>query len=476
MASYLTGEEALAQLNEDRAVIQLKGKVRIVGWEKAEHQDALIPVFSTQAELKTFYANKFISVETPTEDGGTRTVRKPLFDYWLKHAERPTATGVTMDPSGGRFVDGRLNLWQGYGVEQDWAETSLVHQHILEVVCGGNAEHADYLTRWIAWSLQNPTKPAEVVIVLRGRKGTGKGVLGRLLCRLFGAHAMQISDRKHLVGSFNAHLLQVCFLYADEAFWPGDKAGEGPLKRMITEPTLFIEPKGIDGFEVPNRLSIMMTSNEDWVVPASSDERRYVVFDTSEVHRGDFGYFEALNAQMADGGEGAFLNEMLRLDLKGWHPRQDIPETQGLADQKAQSATPMVNWLGSLLEEGELPLYMYAAGKQERIVHPNDPALARPSFLLQHARNQDPRLRHSTEVTFWQFLDTHGIKKADSHRTAQGRYRRFPPLQDARRTFRDKYPWWPEFSDQHGQWRMPEESSLPMDEVLREEQHERRTI
>lgn len=475
MSNNLEADEALARLNSERTVLQIKGKVRVVGWEKAEHQDAMIPVFSTSAELRTFYANQFIKIDVETGDGDSKTVRKPLFDYWLKHADRPTATGVTMEPAGGRFVDGRLNLWQGYGVERDFADTGLVHKHIREVVCAENAAHADYLTRWIAWSLQNPTRPAEVVIVLRGRKGTGKGMLGRLLCRLFGAHAMQISDRKHLVGSFNAHLLQVCFLYADEAFWPGDRAGEGPLKRMVTEPTLFIEPKGIDGFEVPNRLSIMMTSNEDWVVPASSDERRYVVFDVSDLHRGDFAYFDALNAQIDGGGLGAFLDEMLRLDLKGWHPRQDVPDTQGLADQKAQSASPMVNWLGTLLEEGELPLYIYAAGKRERIVHDRDPALARPSYLLQHARDRDPHLRHSTDVMFWKFLDEHGIHKADAHRTSRGRFRRFPPLRDARRIFRDRYPWWPEFSDQAARWRMPEEGGRPLDEVLRDEQFDEAT-
>jgi hypothetical protein len=35
-------------------------------------------------------------------------------------------------------------------------------------------------------------------------------------------------------------------LFADEAFWAGDRKGEGALKRMVTEPTLFIEQKGID--------------------------------------------------------------------------------------------------------------------------------------------------------------------------------------------------------------------------------------
>lgn len=454
MNKHVSAKDALAELNQTRAVVQLKGKVRIVGFEPAEDRPGFVPVFSTPAELKTLYANRFINVKV-----GDVFQRKPLFDVWLKDANRPTAIGVTIDPKGDRFVDNRLNLWQGYGVAPEELNSApLLRRHIVEVVCAGNEEHADYLLRWIAWSLQNPTKPAEVVVVLRGRKGTGKGMLGRALARIFGAHALQISDRKHLVGSFNAHLLQVCFLFADEAFWPGDKSAEGVLKRMITEPTLFVEPKGLDGFEVPNRLSIMMTSNEKWVVPASSDERRYVVFDVADTRRKDFAYFTALKRELDGDSLEGFLYDMLEMDLGDWHPRMDIPETVGLAEQKAESAPPMVNWLGTVLDEGALPYALRDDnGNHVRIVHRDDPALARPGLLLQAARNHDRRLVHTSDVSFWAFLDEHGINKADDKRDAAGRYRRFPPLAEARETFREKYPWWPEFSNADADWQFGEE-------------------
>lgn len=454
MNKHITAKDALAELNETRAVVQLKGKVRIVGFEPAEDRPGRVPVFSTPAEMRTLYANRTINVKV-----GEDFQRKPLFDVWLKGADRPTAIGITIDPKGGRFVDGRLNLWQGYGLEADvlcgWP---LLHQHIVDVVCAGNEEHANYLLRWIAWSLQHPTDPAEVVLVLRGRKGTGKGMLGRALSRLFGAHALQISDRKHLVGSFNAHLLQVCFLFADEAFWPGDKSAEGVLKRMITERTLFVEPKGLDGFEVPNRLSIMMTSNEKWVVPASSDERRFVVFDVADLRRGDFAYFTALKKEIEGDGLQGFLHDMLEMDLADWHPRMDIPETVGLAEQKAESAPPMVNWLGSVLDEGRLPYALRDTnGNHVQVVHRDDPSLARPGLLLQAARNHDRRLVHTSDVSFWAFLEEHGIYKAEDKRDAAGRYRRFPPLAEARQTFREKYPWWPEFSSTGAEWQFGED-------------------
>ena len=117
--------------------------------------------------------------------------------------------------------------------------------------------------------MQFKTKCAEVAVVMRGLKGTGKGTLGSLLCRIFANQALHISSRKHLVGTFNRHLMNCCFLFADEAFWAGYHAGAAELQRMVTELTLSIEPKGIYSYQAINNLSIIMASNEDWVLSVS---------------------------------------------------------------------------------------------------------------------------------------------------------------------------------------------------------------
>lgn len=49
--------------------------------------------------MKTLYANEFVQLEVPTGNGQTKTVREPLFKFWLEHPDRPTAIGVTMDPT-----------------------------------------------------------------------------------------------------------------------------------------------------------------------------------------------------------------------------------------------------------------------------------------------------------------------------------------------------------------------------------------
>ena len=104
------------------------------------------------------------------------------------------------------------------------------------------------------------------------------------------------------------------FLFADEAYGPKDKSAEGQLKRLVTEDTLRIEPKGRESFEVPNRLHVMIASNNDWVVPAGAHERRWVVQRVSEIHRQEDEWFKPLYAEMKSGGLAAMLYDLLRVD------------------------------------------------------------------------------------------------------------------------------------------------------------------
>ena len=121
--------------------------------------------------------------------------------------------------------------------------------------------------------------------MLRGLKGTGKGTLGRLLLRIFRHHALQVTQQPAPRRQLQRPPADSLFLFVDEAFWAGDKQGEGVLKGLITEPTLMIEPKGLDAVHGAEPAQDPDGSNADWVVPASADERRYFVLDVTDTAR-----------------------------------------------------------------------------------------------------------------------------------------------------------------------------------------------
>ena len=116
----------------------------------------------------------------------------------------------------------------------------------MQEVCRADDRIYDYAISWLATKVQFSGVPPETAFVMRGEKGTGKGTLGHTIRKIFGVHGMYITQAEHLVGKFNQHLLNCCLLFADEAFFAGDKRHEKVLQALITEPTLVIEKKGVD--------------------------------------------------------------------------------------------------------------------------------------------------------------------------------------------------------------------------------------
>src|SRR5262249_27090114 len=151
----------------------------------------------------------------------------------------------------------------------------------------------------------------------------------------------------------SGHLQHCAFLFADEAFWAGNKTAEGRLKALVTEPLITIEPKYFTPFQIRNTLHIMMASNLDWVVPAGHGARRDAVFEVSSARVGDKAYWDRLYREINGGGAEAMAWDLLRLRLGDWRPGQ-IYVTKALMEQKAQSLRGLDAWIEGFLQAGQL--------------------------------------------------------------------------------------------------------------------------
>ena len=120
---------------------------------------------------------------------------------------------------------------------------------------------------------------------------------------------------------------------------------------MITEPYLTIEGKYANAYQAPNFLHVMMASNEEWVVPASLDERRYLVLNVSDEKRSDHAYFAEIWKQMEAGGYAAMLHDLLAMDLTDFNVR-NVPNTDGLQDQRKLSLPVPERWWLDVLHRG----------------------------------------------------------------------------------------------------------------------------
>lgn len=190
--------------------------------------------------------------------------------------------------------------------------------HVRINICAGDKKQYDLLIAWLADLVQNPTKTPGTAVVLRGCQGTGKSIFARVIGALFFQHFLYVSDSRHFMGRFNAHLKDCIVLFADEAFMVGGKSNETILKMLITEDNICIERQGYDTEIVPNHVHIIMSVNTDWVVPTAFDDRRFLVFDVADNRCKDTDYFAAIISELNTGGYAALEQHLRSVGQHEW--------------------------------------------------------------------------------------------------------------------------------------------------------------
>jgi hypothetical protein len=331
---------ALAAMNANYAVVKLNGRVAILSEGQSEFGREIS--FMPLSDFKLFHSNVLAPIGVDRSGSPKLT---SVAELWLKWSKRRTYSGVTFSP-GGAVPAGFYNLFAAHAVEpmhgslfQNALKCRRFLKHLWFNVCSRDKGHYRYLLAWMADIFQNPGVKPGVALVLRGLKGTGKSKVADVLQGLIGKHAIKVTQARHLVGNFNRHLADKLLVVAEESFWAGRKSDEGPLKDLITAPTMLMEAKGLDAVEVPSLCRIIMVTNDEWAVPASADERRYFVLDVGDKRRQDTAYFGAIDAQLTSHGKRgyrALLGLLMNLDISEINLRK-VPETSALRAQRALS-------------------------------------------------------------------------------------------------------------------------------------------
>ena len=406
-------EEILERMNEQYCILPLgdNAKMHVMTWrERSGRREAM---FYRPDEFKTALNHQKVG-------------KSRMGTWWLAQPQRKQYEGLVFRPGEPSVIDGDLNLWQGWGIQPKEGKWSLMRAHIKNVLAAEDKEMYEYIINWCAWTFQHPGEPAEVALVFQGKEGCGKGIFGRAMKMAFGKHGLHISDHEHLAGKFNKHLMDCALLFCDESWWPGHKAAEGTVKRMLTEPTLLIEPKRVDSFEVHNALHVIMAANAQWVIAASPNARRFAVNAVADTRINDFKYFEALYQEVNVNGIAAMMYDLLRLDLGNWKPRARIPCNLALHEQQMLSLPPFKEFWFGLLQAGAIPAL-------------NPQLLTVPSQVLYNlARNNSPLIKNASDERLATWLKEVGCDRQKYGPNIRGF--KLPHLKDARTDWCKLFP------------------------------------
>ena len=318
------------RINQEYAFIISGAGKPVILHEVKKHDGGFAIDFLSQADFDAIFAPERIEIVD-----GNKLKEVPVSKLWFKHKHRRQYDEIAFEPSG--CPPNVYNLWRGFAVQPKQGDWSLMQQHILDNICSGNPSHYEYVLNWMARVCQDPGgKRPGVAIVLRGKEGTGKGKFVSNFGALFGSHFLQINNSTHLLGRFTEHLRSAVVVFLDEVFWGGNKASEGLLKGIITEEERINEDKGRPAYKISNHMNIIMASNNEWVVPAGPDARRFFVLDVGCQKMQQGAFFHALQSQMDNGGREAMLHDLLQRDLAGVDLRV-FERTDALQDQFEQT-------------------------------------------------------------------------------------------------------------------------------------------
>jgi len=339
-------------INSEWALVLMGSKAVIVREQPQAPIEDRLRILSIEA-FKAWFMNRFTEYRDKHGDIAAAT----WASAWLVSRHRRQYSGIEFAPRGvvdagesGTF--GYLNLWRGHAVTPGGSGSyAVLKDHLLNNVCSGSEQLYRWVFGWFAHIFQRPRERVGTALVLRGAMGSGKSKIGEVFGGLIPQHYFMVDDPRYVTGQFNAHMASCLLLQADEAVWAGDKAAEGRLKGLITSRFQMIEQKGIDPIRLDNYLRLVMTSNEDWVVPAGKDERRFCVLDVQPHCAQNHEYFAEMDRELADGGRERLLADLLAFDLSTVNLRQ-IPLTEALLEQKLRSLDSVDAWWLQRLMEG----------------------------------------------------------------------------------------------------------------------------
>ncbi len=426
----------IKKMNKEYAVVIVGGKVSVL-WERRDSSGELkIDLLSLDA-FNAWFGNRRVKVPV-----GDKIKWVPLAKFWLGHRGRRQYSDIVFSPN--QDVAGAYNLWRGFQVTPKKGDWSRFREHLLDNVCGGDESLYRTVFGWWANLFQNPDKKVGTALVLRGKQGVGKSIIGVFFGHLIGrAHYRPVADQRFLTGQFNAHMMGCLLLQADEAIWAGDKKAEGSLKNLITAARIPVEFKGKEVIWIENHVLVFITTNSHWAVPAGMEERRFITLDVGEEKIQDHEYFSAMVEQFENSGAEALMYDLLKFDLDSVDLRA-IPKTDALRDQKAESLPVELHWYLDLLMRGQLPGDVNGLG------------FAPAARLYDHFIDKSNKVgerRKKWEMTISKMLQqwVPGIEKSEGKYSdrygeeKRGRIWHFPPLDVCRAAFDEEssesWPW-----------------------------------
>ena len=308
-----------------------------------------------RSAIKDSYENRTCPNFPEKAKRGPKAYPKPWIELWLCWSGRSSYNSEVFQSLDITCQKNMYNTFHGFNItkklahEKGTKDVSHFFDFIKTCWCDGNEDVYNWVVSWLASVVQNQLTKMLSAVVLRGEEGIGKGMIVQKLAEIMGPHLfIQPASIDDVLGTFNSIVANRAFLFLDEMVWGGDKQKAGVLKKLITESKSSINEKNIPARPTTTLFNLIISSNEDWIVPAGNNARRYLMLDVKNSHSKE----EKDAVRLACPFSVAKF--LYNWDLTNFQHSQVIA-TSALAEQKELSAPDAHKFIIDQVKAGELP-------------------------------------------------------------------------------------------------------------------------
>jgi len=252
------------------------------------------------------------------EQGRVKVV--PMFDVWLHHPKRLELRGFTFDGADPSQItdSGHANLWRGWRYVPRAGDVAPWLRHIKSRFDATDAEIAWFHDR-TAYLIQHIGERIPSYYLLQStHHGTGKSSLFEVIGGLMHPENVVRASMHDLRSSHFTRDQGAILLIINEASEDLTKSNKEYIKNRADSKTLYMNPKGVRGYDVPNVATLCFTSNKDIPGLLDADDRRAAVFRFKNSDaKSDVG---TLFTWLRGGGYDNLLHWYLTRDLSQFDP------------------------------------------------------------------------------------------------------------------------------------------------------------
>lgn len=227
---------------------------------------------------------------------------------------------------------------------------------LLMFISDGDKIGVAWTLNWLASLYRFPDIKHPHCLLLYSRYGrVGKSSLYELLSRVFGPPMVGCCAGHELHKNFMDFMEGRRLIVLNELAKSDKMDGYERFKNTVSERTLQFEGKGRASREMRNIAHFIVTTNNSDCLPLMEDDGRVLVLRCESKRRHD-DYYRELHRWMSEEGPSKVAGMFSKWDFPDdWNPYAPVPQTAACQLTQEESKSPLVQFLGDLIDGCSMP-------------------------------------------------------------------------------------------------------------------------